>query len=52
MKKIFDHFRLILMLTRIIGITEGPYGGITHVLGGLKRLKINARHLGPGGLLA
>jgi len=26
----------------VIGVIEGPCGGITHVLGALERLKINA----------
>jgi hypothetical protein len=42
----FDYFRLILLFAQVIGVTEGPCegpcGGITHVLGLLERLKINA----------
>jgi hypothetical protein len=38
------------MFTRVIGVIEGPCGGITHVLRALERLKINARHLGLDGL--
>jgi hypothetical protein len=47
----FDSFCLILVFARVIGVTKGPCGGITHVLGALKRLKINARYLGPSELL-
>jgi hypothetical protein len=41
-EKMFDRFRLIRVFVGVIGVIEGPCGGITHVLGALERLKINA----------
>lgn len=36
-EKMFDQFRLILVFVGVIGVFEGPFGGITHVLGTLER---------------